>query len=217
MFRVILATQWKWMRGMLLLATCAAFGLPFLALHNASRALDELNARSVLSSMEVFGPSYALAAAFTGLMVAAMSWTPDHAGRHVYALSLPIRRWKYVAMRFGAGALVLSAPTIALWLGGAIALAFTPIPPGLHSHPVALAFRFALAALVAYAIFFAISSGTKRTAALLVAVLIGLVFIDIAGGMIGLRFSPAAAVFEALVGWSGTMGVFNGRWMLIDV
>lgn len=217
MFRVILATQWKWMRGMLLLATFATFGLPFLALHSASRALDELNARSLLSSMELFGPAYAIAAAFLGLMVAAMSWTPDHTGRHVYALSLPIRRWKYVAMRFGAGALTLAPPSLALWLGGATALAATPIPAGLHGHAAALAFRFALAALIAYAMFFAISSGTKRTAGLLVAVLIGLVFVDVAGSMVGVGVSPVMALLEALMGWSGTMGVFNGRWMLVDV
>ena len=217
MFRVILATQWKWTRGMLLVATCTTFALPFIALHNASRSIDELDARTLLANMEMFGVFYALAAAATGLIVAVMTWTPDHTGRHVYALSLPIDRWRYVAMRFGAGALTLASPTVALLLGGVVALSATAIPAGLHSHPFALAIRFALAALIAYSIFFAISSGTKRTAGIIAAVLFGLIFIDVLGEMIGVRLSPMSALFDVLMNWSGALGVFNGRWMLIDV
>ena len=217
MFRVILATQWKWTRGVLLFATCTAFALPFLSLRNASRALAELDARTLLASMEGFGVFYALAAACIGLTVAALAWTPDHSGRHVYALSLPVDRWKYVAMRFGAGAVTLTPPVIALWLGGVVALMSTSLPPGLHSHPAALAARFALAALVAYAIFFAISSGTKRTAGIILGVIVALVFFDVVGGMLGFRFSPSSVLFDVIMGSSGALGVFPGRWMLIDV
>ncbi len=217
MFRVILETQWKWTRSVLLFATCATFALPFFALRTASRALDELDARTLLASMESFGVLYAVAAAAVGLMVAAMAWTPDHAGRHVYALSLPVHRWKYVAMRFGAGAVTLAPPAIALWIGGVVALSSTTLPAGLHSHPLALAIRFALAALIAYAIFFAISSGTKRTAGIILAIFIGLICLDVIADIVGIRASPMSTLFDVVMNWSGTLGVFTGRWMLIDV
>ena len=217
MFRVILLTQWKWTRGVLLFVTCATFALPFLALRNASRALGEMDARNLLASMDAFGVFFALAAAFLGLTVAAISWTPDHTGRHVYALSLPIERWRYVAMRFGAGAITLLPPAIALWIGGVIALMSTALPPGLHSHPGTLAVRFCVAALLAYAIFFAISSGTKRTAGIILAVIAVLIVGDMAGVILDLPFSPFSTLYDLVLNWSGTLGVFNGRWMLIDV
>jgi hypothetical protein len=217
MFRVILASQWKWTRAVLLVMTCAAFALPFLSIRNASRAFAEMNARDLLQNMDGFGVFYAMMAAFIGLLVAAMAWTSDHAGRHVYALSLPIERWKYVAMRFGAGALTLTPPAIALWLGGAVALQSTEIPAGLHTHPLALAIRFALGMLVAYAIFFAISSGTKRTAGVILAVLGVMVGLEIVGDMLNIGLSPFTTLLDILVHWSGALGVFNGRWMLIDV
>ena len=217
MFRVILATQWKLTRGMLLFATCAAFALPLLAVRNAATALREMNARELLVSMESFGPWYAISAALLGLVAAAMAWTSDHAGRHVYALSLPVDRWKYVAMRFGAGVLTLAPPVVAIALGGVVALASTQVPPGLNTHPIALALRFALATLVAYAIFFAISSGTKRTAGVLLATLGALIFLETVSEMLNLGMSPFALLFDMLVNQSGTLGVFSGRWMLIDV
>ena len=42
-----------------------------------------------------------------GLVVAAMAWTSDHAGRHVYALSLPIERFRAPAP-FSPNALIFS-------------------------------------------------------------------------------------------------------------
>jgi hypothetical protein len=217
MFRAILTTQWKWTRGILLLVTCSAFALPLLSIRNASSALEEMNARALLAEMQGFGVFYGLTAAFIGLVIAAMAWSSDHSGRHVYALSLPIDRWRYVAMRFGAGAVTLAPPLIALWVGGLLAVAMTRLPAGLHSHPTALAIRFALASLVAYAIFFAVSSSTKRTAGIILAVLGALLFLEMISGVIGVPLSPFSLLVNALMDWSGTLGVFTGPWMLIDV
>lgn len=217
MFRVILATQWKWTRGVLLAATLLAFALPLLAMRDASRALDDMNANELLHRMQGFGTVYAMAAAFIGLVVAAMAWTSDHAGRHVYALSLPIERWRYVALRFGAGAVTIAPTVIALWLGAIVALASVEIPAGLHGHPLGLALRFALAALVAYAIFFAISSSTKRTAGITLAVLGGMILLEIIGDISNLPLRPMSVLTDLLVHRMGTFGVFRGRWMLIDV
>ena len=217
MFRVVLETQWKWTRGMLLAATLTTFALPLLSMRDAARALDDMNARELLARMQSFGTMYAVTAAFIGLVVAAMAWTSDHAGRHVYALSLPIERWRYVAMRFGAGALTIVPTAIALWVGGVVALAAHEIPAGLESHPAALAIRFALAALVAYSLFFAISSGTKRTAGIVLAVLGGLICLELIGETMDLPLRPLSMFIDLMVHRAGTLGVFNGRWMLIDV
>ena len=217
MFRVILATQWKWTRGMVLAATLLSFALPLLAMRQAARALEAMNASELLIRMQAFGTVYGMAAAFIGLVVAAMAWTSDHAGRHVYALSLPIDRWRYVAMRFGAGAITIAPTVIALWLGAVVALASVEIPAGLEGHPAGLAMRFALAALVAYAIFFAVSSGTKRTAGIILAVLGGMICLEMIGETTGLPLRPVSLLMDLLVHRAGTLGVFNGRWMLIDV
>ena len=141
----------------------------------------------------------------------------DDAGRHVYALSLPIERWRYVAMRFGAGALTIVPTAIALWAGSIVAVAAHEIPAGLESHPAGLALRFTLAALVAYALFFAISSGTKRTAGILLAVLGGMICLEMIGETTNIPLRPLSLFLDLMVNQAGTLGVFNGRWMLIDV
>ncbi len=217
MFRAILATQWKWSRGMLLASTCLAFALPLLSMRAADRALAESDARLLLGAVQSFGMFYALCAALIGLLVAATAWTSDHSGRHVYALSLPVERWRYVAMRFGAGATTLGAPLLALTLGALVAIASVELPAGLHAHPFALALRFALAMLLAYAVFFAIASGTKRTAGILLAVLGAIILFEVTGEIIGIRASPFLWFIERVMDGRGLFGVFNSRWMLIDV
>ncbi len=217
MFRAVLFTQWKWTRGALLFATCLTFALPMLSMRAAGRALAEANARTLLAQVEAFGIFYALCAGLTGLLVAGMAWTSDHSGRHVYALSLPIERWKYVAMRYGAGATTLAAPIIALWVGSIVAIASVDIPAGLHAHPTALALRFALALLLTYSIFFAISSGTKRTAGILLGIFGAFILFEIIRDPLGIKASPFFWLIELLLDSPSTFGVFNGRWMLIDV
>jgi ABC-type transport system involved in multi-copper enzyme maturation permease subunit len=217
MFRAILATQWKWTRGMLLVATCLTFALPLLSMRAADQALAEANARDLLTVISSFGMFYAISAAAIGLLIAASAWTSDHAGRHVYALSLPVQRWKYVAMRFGAGAATLAAPVVALWIGALVAVSVHAIPAGLHAYPVALAVRFALAVLLSSAVFFAISSGTKRTAGILLGVLGGIILVEMVGESLGLRITPFFWLIDVLMDSTGLFGVFNSRWMLIDV
>jgi ABC-type transport system involved in multi-copper enzyme maturation permease subunit len=217
MFRAVLATQWKWTRGVLLGATCLTFALPLLSMRAAGRALVESNARELLARIQSFGFFYALSAGLIALLVAALAWSSDHAGRHVYALSLPIERWRFVAMRFGAGAATLAAPILALWLGAMVAIMSVDIPAGLQAHPIALTIRFALALMLAYSVFFAVSSGTKRTAGILIAVLGSFVLFELVREPLGIRYSPLAVLVDFLMNERGMFGVFNSRWMLIDV
>src|ERR1041385_568645 len=162
MFRAITETQWKWTRGPALLATLLGFLLPVASLQVARPAM--LQPDVFVMAMQQFSVGYSVLAAGVGLVVALAAWSNDHRGRHVYALSLPVPRWKYALMRFGAGGLFLLAPAVGVLAGSLVVAALGAIPEGLHVYPLALALRFAFAAAVAYALFFAIASSTSRTA-----------------------------------------------------
>src|SRR5206468_2756182 len=80
---------------------------------------------------------------------------------------------------FGAGAALLAAPVIAVSVGALLATWSATIPAGLQGYPGALAIRFALAVLVAYAVFFAVSAGTARTAGIILGLIGGVILVQI--------------------------------------
>lgn len=215
MFRVIVWAQWKATRALVLLTTVLAFALPLAALQAAS---DLARASEFVTVMEQWGAAYALLAAALGLLVALGAWRRDHLGGHAYALSLPLARSRYVLLRFGAGALFLVPTVIGLLLGGLLVAASDAIPAGLHVYAAALALRFAFAALVAYAIFFAIASSTSKTAGYIIAAMGGLVF---AQYLIGVVSDGGQDVISPVLNFifykPGILSVFAGRWMLVDV
>jgi hypothetical protein len=135
----------------------------------------------------------------------------------VYALSLPLPRWHYALLRFTAGAVLMAAPIVALWIGALLATATAQIPPGLQAYPNALALRFALAALTAYAVFFAISSGTTRTAGYVLSIIAALFVAQLLLGAAGLSENIIHVLFDRVITWPGPLEIFTGRWMLIDV
>src|SRR4051812_48952709 len=110
---MIVETQWRWTRIVALIATIAAFALPLLSLQDAHSGWSPAD---FVGRIERWGPAYALIAAGLGLAVALAAWAHDQRGRHVYALSLPVSRARYVLMRFGAGALFLAPAVIAVLL-----------------------------------------------------------------------------------------------------
>ena len=218
MFRMILFTQWKWSRLMLLPAVLAAFALPLLSVQNAgdpNRTAWE--ARMLLGSVQAWAIAYPILATVIALSIAMTAWGPDHRGRHVYALSLPVPRWHYALQRFGAGVILLAAPVIALLVGATLAAATANIPAGLQAYPVALAIRFALALGVAYAIFFAITAGTTRTAGYVLSILGGIVAVQVLSAAIGFDIKLIPFLGDHLLLWPGPFEIFSGRWMLIDV
>jgi hypothetical protein len=120
-------------------------------------------------------------------------------------------------MRFGAGALLLLLPVTALLAGSLLAAATTEIPAGLHAYPLALAVRFGLAAMVAFALFFAISAGTSRAAAMVIAPILALMLVDALLSASGLRLNLVESAATSIFEWPGIMEIFTGRWMLVDV
>src|SRR2546426_1679214 len=172
MFRAVLYTQWKWSRLIVVLGTVAAFAIPLLSLQGAARAdRGALQAQELLRSVQSWGTLYPLLATALGLLMAIAAWAADHRGRHIHALTLPLERWRYVLLRFGAGFVLLAAPIAAVFIGSSLAVLTATLPPGMQADPIAVAVRFAFAVFVAYAVFFAVSAGTARTAGIILRLL----------------------------------------------
>src|SRR5258708_24119776 len=146
MFRVMLYTQWKWSRLIILLGSIAAFALPIISVQGAARAdRNPLAAQDLLHTVQSWGTLYPILAAALGLLVAMAGWAPDHRGRHVHALTLPLPRWRYVLLRCAGGAALLAIPVAAVFTGAILATATATLPPGLQGYPLALGPHFALA------------------------------------------------------------------------
>lgn len=214
MFKAIIKTQWKWTRLAVLACVTAAFALPLLSLASAS---ESPNARGFIWTMQGWGVAYALLAAALGLLIAVLAWNSDHRGHHVYALSLPVPRWRYVLLRFGAGLLFLLPPVVALGASALIVSGNHAIPAGLHAYPFALTLRFAFAALVAFAVFFAISAATRRAAGYVLGMIAAVIVADVLTSAAGMQTQILAHAIDLVIATPGLLSVFNGRWMLIDV
>ncbi len=218
MFRVMLYSQWKWTRLIVALGSVAAFALPLVSVQGAARAdSNPLQAGELLQAVQSWGTLYPVLAAALGLLVAIATWAPDHRGRHVHAMSLPLPRWRYVLLRFGAGTTLLAAPVIAVSAGALLATWSATIPAGLQGYPVALAIRFALAVLVAYAVFFAVSAGTARTAGIILGLIGGVILVQIIAGVANVDLDVLGRLQVVVLNWPGPLAIFTGRWMLIDV
>lgn len=218
MFRAILYSQWKWSRLIVVLGTAAGFALPIISLQGAARAdRSPLQAGELLQAVQSWGVLYPVLAAALGLLVAIATWAPDHRGRHVHALSLPLPRWRYVLLRFASGIVLLAGPMLAVLVGALVATASATVPPGLHGYPGSLAVRFALAVLVAYAVFFAVSAGTARTAGILLALIGGVLVVQIIASVANVDLDLMTKLQLAILNWPGPLAIFTGRWMLIDV
>jgi hypothetical protein len=218
MFKALLYSQWKWSRLIVFLGTLAGFALPLLSVQGAARAdRGALQAQELLRAVQSWGTLYPLLAATLGLLVAGATWAADHRGRHVHALTLPLPRWRYVVLRFAAGMTLLAIPIIAVLLSASLAVLAATIPTGLQAYPFALALRFGLAVLVAYAVFFAVSAGTARTAGIILGVIATLVLVQVVASIANLQLDLVSTMHLLLVQGPGPLGVFAGRWMLIDV
>src|SRR5256885_830019 len=90
-------------------------------------------------------------------------------------------------------------------------------PPVASPQGAALAERFALAVLVAYAVFFAISAGTARTAGIILGAIATLIVVQIVASVANVELDLWGKVVIVVLNWPGPLAVFTGRWMLVDV
>ena len=222
-----LALQWRSTRWALLPFVVAGFGLPLAATQSAEAAgatspIDASNA--MLLALQNWTPLFPLTAALLGVTAGLAAWSWDHRANHVYALSLPLPRWRYALLKFGAGALLLLVPVVAVLAGVLLGRATLDLPPELHAYPFSFALRFLLAALILYALTFALAAGTMRTAIWVISgfvafLLFGTFAVTFAREAFGIPNlpTPIDLVHAALVRWPGPFHVFGGNWMPIDV
>lgn len=216
-FRVILWNQWRWSRLVILFGTLVGFALPILSVQGATTTERAQRPVELLLWLQGWGILYPLLAGGLGLLVAMAAWAPDHRGRHIHTLSLPIERWRFLLYRFAAGACLLLIPVVALLLGSILAAKGAAVPAGLRTYPISLGLRFGLATLVAFAIFFAISGGTSRTAGLIIGTLAAAILLQAVGGAVGVNLHLTDALQMGFFVFPAPLALFTGRWMLIDV
>ena len=217
MFRAILENQWRESRLAVLLLAGLAFIVPVLCLWGKGSESDPWAYMDLTRVVWQWGVAFPVIALAAALALGVGVWRPDHRGRHVYALSLPVARSRYLLMRYGAGLVFLTGIGVALWVGGVAATARVPLSPLLHAYPGGLALRFWLAGLMAYTMMFALSGLTERAARVLVAGCLVVVILTFTANAMNAQWNPLGWAADALFGPYGPLGVFRIRWMLIDV
>ncbi len=216
MFRALVWLQWKSSRAWVLAAAVVVVALPVVSVVREWPTAPYAMAQ-FLGRLEVWSFFYPAVAAAVGIAMASLAWGADRAGHFIYALTLPIERWRHVGYRYGAGVCWILAVTGLLWVAALSVVAVTPVPPSLQSYPHGLAAKFGLATIAVFTIGFALLSLPDRSRRALGTVVAGLVVVQVVATLAGWEANWLVAVFEALVGPTGPLGMLAGRWMLIDV
>jgi len=219
MFRQILWAQWLAARLAVAILGVLAFAAPLLAVFWGGdlRSAGSDQVAYWLQGSERIAALLPYLALLIGVAAGFLAWSPDHAGRHVYALSLPVSRARFVALRFGAGAVITAVPALALLAGAIVASLSVSLPEGLHAYPVQLTLRFLLASLTLYAIIFALSISTKRAQLLTAGAFGGVILADLLLAAWGVSFSVTAETLILLTTWPGPLSILAGAWTLFDV
>jgi hypothetical protein len=220
MFRAILYTQWKWARPVLLVAILVTGWIPLQLLRSAPyQASNAYHIPTLYSNIQGAGTFYQLLALAVAVVLAISAWQADAHRQHVYSLSLPIPRWHFALLRFGAGACLLGIVAVAVGLFGGVAAALAPLPPMLHAYPVGLAVRFWLGALIPFGLIFALLSSNPRRVKMVVAAVVTIWAVDLLLAGFGVTQSPLLWnwVGASIYSDGGPLTAFISRWMLIDV
>jgi hypothetical protein len=219
MYRALLRVQWKTSAPMVLFMALMAFAVPLVQLAMSSALAmsgDPDDASYILGSQATTAGLYPVAAYFLGFIIAATTWSDDTAGKHIYALSLPVPRWYYLLLRLGTGLTLMLVPVAALGLAALIAVSQVQLPAGIHAYPGGLTVRFALAAGLAFTLAFAAGSASVRTMRRAGIALLILVVAVVIVGALGFD-SVAETAFQRLLRWPSFVDAFTGRWLLLDV
>jgi ABC-type transport system involved in multi-copper enzyme maturation permease subunit len=216
MLKAMLRAQWKACWHLVTALTVAAFLLPIVSVRLGWKGA-EANLPRFLTEMELWGFFYPGLAAIAGLILGTAIWISDRRGQHVYALLLPLPRWKYVLLRYTSGLALLLPLILALWLGALFATTGLDIPVGLRQFPHGLALKFALVLVLLFGVFFALSAMSSRTRGIGLRVLGLFLAAHIAVILLDPKTNLLWTVVKALAQWPGPLAPLGGRWMLIDV
>ena len=220
MFRAVLYTQWKWSRPAILLAVLVAGYIPVAALRAMPyKSADTYYIPSLYRSIAAASTYYQWLALFLAVIVAISAWQADGHRQHVYALSLPVPRWHFVLLRFGAGAALLGVVAAAVGLFGGVACAIAPLPPMLHAYPFGLAVRFWLGSLIPFGLIFALLVSNPKRVRIVVAGVATIIAVDMALAAMGATGKPVVieAFLDAIYAGRGPLAAFLSKWMLVDV
>lgn len=220
MFRAVLYTQWKWTRPAILLAVLVAGYIPVAALRAMPyKSADTYYIPALYHDITAASTYYQWLALFIAVIVAISAWQADGQRQHVYALSLPLPRWRFVLLRFAAGTALLGVVAAAVGLFGGVAAAIAPLPPMLHAYPFGLAVRFWLGSLIPFGLIFALLVSNPRRVRLVVAGVATIVVVDMALATIGVIEKPVVfgTLVDAIYSGRGPLAAFLSKWMLVDV
>jgi hypothetical protein len=218
MFRQMLFVQWKFSRDLLAFFIGIGFAIPLLVLWFALPRLGGASTRELMAVGQMVGWFSLGLAVLAGGVVAAQGYSVDERNGHTYALTLPITRSRFLAIRAAAAFAILVLPALGVWLGGMLAAAQVALPATLRSYSGSLALRVLLAAWLAHSCVFALRYAAGRRAKI---VLFALSASLVAAVMLatiapGTRHVVSRAG-DFLVTHPGPFGIFFGRWTLFDV
>ena len=216
MFNALLWLQWKSSRAWIVTAAVAVMALPVVSVVR-EWPTDQSAMAQFLARLEAWSFFYPLLATTVGAAMASFAWRADRWSDFVYALTLPIARWRQVGYRFGAGLVWIAGVAALLWVSALLAVAVTPIPASLRSYPNAVALKFGLATMSVFTLGFAGLSLPERMKRGFVVMALALTVVQVAALLAGWDANWVVPLFEAIVGPTGPLGMLAGRWMLIDV
>ena len=216
MLKAMMRIQWKGSWHLVVALAVAAFALPIISVRTGWSGTPA-NLPRFLTELELWGLFYPALAAVAAIVVSGSIWISDRRGHHIYALLLPIPRWRYVLLRYLGGLMLLLPIVLALWAGAMIATASLDLPPGLRTFPHALAAKFALSLLLLFGIAFAIAASSSRALGISVRLLGLFIAAHIAVIMLRPGTNLIWTVVTALGTSPGPFAPLGGRWMLIDV
>lgn len=216
MLKAIMRIQWKASWHLVVALGVAALALPIMSVRTGWSGTPA-NLPRFLTELELWGLFYPALAAVAAIVVATSIWISDRRGHHIYALLLPLPRWRYVLLRYLGGLMLLLPVVLALWAGAMIATASIDLPPGLRTFPHALAAKFALSLLLLFGIAFAVAAASSRALGISLRLLSLFLAAHIAVIMLKPGTNLIWTVVTALGTSPGPFAPLGGRWMLIDV
>lgn len=216
MLKAMIRLSWKGSWHLIVALSAAALALPIVSVRTGWRGTGQHLPRFLIE-LQLWGLLYPALAAVAGIVVAVVVWASDRRGHHIYALLLPIPRWRYVLLRYLAGLVLLLPVVLALWIGAVIATASLDMPPGLRQFPHALTAKFALALLLLFGLAFAAAAASRKALGIGFRVLGLFVAVHIAVIMLSPKTNLIWTLVTALSTWPGPFAPLGGRWMLIDV
>lgn len=217
MYRHMFAVQWKWARAPLAALCVLAMMTPALAMRAGLSSVVNETPRDLSTFTAALGFGLIFLSIVTGIAVQAAGSWPDVQGKYVYPLSLPIAWRSYLMYRTAIGLTLLLLPTLALWIGGSLAVATVPLPATLHTYAGGVAFRFLLGSILSFAIWSAlVQLSGRRVTLVALCTLLAVIALPLLAGALGANIG-SSEFWNGLLNPPSPLAIFVSRWALIDV